>query len=281
MTSLASSKVGRGLYSSYNIPGRKAHLLEDKQIPSVGVFDEVFLALGWHLEEIQVTWAHLEKKWTRLRTCTKIHQEVLFSERRDGVASIKQNRRDLSGDGVWILAMASQHSAKFDRFPVVRTRPAIRGWTSTLMRQRQKLELEEHVLGLFELYNEWTDVELQGNEGFIVVGSMVNSEKESFLQECLMKASENYRGDGKFFELHQKYAEVFKNPVEIGYFESSSDDGNDGDGIDDDGGNDGDGIDDDGGNDGGNGDADDDGENSDDVGHVFSKEFDKPPSDSS
>ncbi|GJV51059.1 hypothetical protein Tco_1446800, partial [Tanacetum coccineum] len=87
----------------------KAHLLEDKQIPSVGVFDE-FLALGWHLEEIHVTWAHLEKKRTRLRTCTKIHQEVLFSERGDGVAGIKRRRRDLSGDGVWILATASQHS---------------------------------------------------------------------------------------------------------------------------------------------------------------------------
>ncbi|GKA19921.1 hypothetical protein Tco_0699836, partial [Tanacetum coccineum] len=88
--------------------GRKGHLLEDKQIPSVRVFDEVFLALGWHLEEIHVTWAHLEKKRTRLRTCTKIHQEVLFSERGDGVASIKRRRRDLSGDGVWILATASQ-----------------------------------------------------------------------------------------------------------------------------------------------------------------------------
>ncbi|GJW69158.1 reverse transcriptase domain-containing protein [Tanacetum coccineum] len=30
-----------------------------------------FLALGWHLEEIHVTWAHLEKKRTRLRTYTK------------------------------------------------------------------------------------------------------------------------------------------------------------------------------------------------------------------
>ncbi|GJV75514.1 hypothetical protein Tco_1507098 [Tanacetum coccineum] len=55
--------------------GRKAHLLEDKQIPSVGVFDEVFLALGWHLEEIHVTWAHLEKKRTRLRTYTKSLEE--------------------------------------------------------------------------------------------------------------------------------------------------------------------------------------------------------------
>ncbi|GJW08750.1 hypothetical protein Tco_1571173 [Tanacetum coccineum] len=30
-----------------------------------------FLALGWHLEEICMTWAHLEKKRTRLRTYTK------------------------------------------------------------------------------------------------------------------------------------------------------------------------------------------------------------------
>ncbi|GJZ50019.1 hypothetical protein Tco_0604209 [Tanacetum coccineum] len=33
-------------------------------------------ALGWHLEEIYGTWAHLEKKRTRLRTYTKIHQEL-------------------------------------------------------------------------------------------------------------------------------------------------------------------------------------------------------------
>ncbi|GJZ06218.1 hypothetical protein Tco_0540011 [Tanacetum coccineum] len=56
--------------------GRKAHLLEDKQILSVGVFDEVsfytlFQALGWLLEEIYVTWAHLEKKRTRLRLYSK------------------------------------------------------------------------------------------------------------------------------------------------------------------------------------------------------------------
>ncbi|GJU94879.1 hypothetical protein Tco_1319635 [Tanacetum coccineum] len=174
------------------------------------------------------------------------------------------------------------YSAKFDRFPVVRTRPAIRGWTLTLMRQRQKLELEELVLGLFELHNEWTDVDMYLIKEVEEKLSIVCAERV-FLRECLMKASENYRGDGKFFELHQKYAGVFKNLIEIGYFKSSSDDGNNGDGIDDDdddGGNDGVGIDDDD-DDGGNCDADDDGENGDDVGHVFSKEFDKPPSDSS
>ncbi|GJW20107.1 NUDIX hydrolase 6-like protein [Tanacetum coccineum] len=36
-----------------------------------------FLALRWHLEEIHVTWTHLEKKQTRLLTYTKYHEELL------------------------------------------------------------------------------------------------------------------------------------------------------------------------------------------------------------
>ncbi|GJS61759.1 hypothetical protein Tco_0656543 [Tanacetum coccineum] len=34
-----------------------------------------FLALGWHLEEIHMSWAHLEKKWTRPRLYTKYLEE--------------------------------------------------------------------------------------------------------------------------------------------------------------------------------------------------------------
>ncbi|GKE10077.1 hypothetical protein Tco_1413628 [Tanacetum coccineum] len=79
--------------------GRKAYLLEDKQIPSVGVFDEVFLALGWHSEEIHVTWANLEKKRTRLQTYTKSLEELCI-ERGDDVTCIKRRRRDLSSDDV-------------------------------------------------------------------------------------------------------------------------------------------------------------------------------------
>ncbi|GJW04311.1 CAAX amino terminal protease [Tanacetum coccineum] len=72
------------------------------------VLEWVIRSLGWHLEEIHVTWAHLEKKLTRLQTCTKIHQEVLFLEHGDGVTGIKRRRHDLSGDDVWILVTASQ-----------------------------------------------------------------------------------------------------------------------------------------------------------------------------
>ncbi|GJX22426.1 hypothetical protein Tco_0226871 [Tanacetum coccineum] len=60
--------------------GRKAHLLEDKQIPSVGVFDEVFS-----------TWMAFGGN----------------TQRGDGVAGIKRRRRDLSSDGVRKLTTAS------------------------------------------------------------------------------------------------------------------------------------------------------------------------------
>ncbi|GKA48331.1 hypothetical protein Tco_0741289, partial [Tanacetum coccineum] len=61
--------------------------------------DEVFstwIEFGGNTRDL----AHLEKKRTRLQTCTKIHQEVLFSELGDGVASIKRRHCDLSGDDV-------------------------------------------------------------------------------------------------------------------------------------------------------------------------------------
>ncbi|GKB08520.1 hypothetical protein Tco_0836832 [Tanacetum coccineum] len=44
---------------------------------------------------------------------TDLHQileEIFLTERGDGVAGIKRRHRDLSGDGVWILAKASQRS---------------------------------------------------------------------------------------------------------------------------------------------------------------------------
>ncbi|GJU95558.1 hypothetical protein Tco_1320314 [Tanacetum coccineum] len=81
------------------------------------------LALGWNLEEIHVTWAHLEKKQTRLQTCTKIHQEVLFSKRGDDVIGIKLRRRNLSGDGVWILVTTSQRD---------HSRPSHEGYRNTI-----------------------------------------------------------------------------------------------------------------------------------------------------
>ncbi|GJX55102.1 copia protein [Tanacetum coccineum] len=56
--------------SSYKFFG---HVLEE--FPK-NIADEVFLALGWLLEEIHMTWAHLEKKRTRLWTYTKSFEDL-------------------------------------------------------------------------------------------------------------------------------------------------------------------------------------------------------------
>ncbi|GJU64835.1 retrovirus-related pol polyprotein from transposon TNT 1-94 [Tanacetum coccineum] len=60
---------------------RKAHLLEDKKIPSVGVFDEVlfytlFQAFGRHLEEIHVTWTQFGKKRDKIATLHEDDQDM-------------------------------------------------------------------------------------------------------------------------------------------------------------------------------------------------------------
>nr|GEV77394.1 retrovirus-related Pol polyprotein from transposon TNT 1-94 [Tanacetum cinerariifolium] len=63
-----------------------------------------FLALGWHLEEILMTWDHLEKKRTKLRLYTKNHEELFIQNL--SVTTIKRRRYDIHGDGIRDSAMA-------------------------------------------------------------------------------------------------------------------------------------------------------------------------------
>ncbi|GKD89611.1 hypothetical protein Tco_1365118, partial [Tanacetum coccineum] len=83
---------------------RKAYLLEEKQIPSVGVFDEVsfytlFQAFQKHLKEKHVTWARFEKKLdknTTLQDCD-FHSDA-FTKSAQKVGIINQSC-DFSGRG--------------------------------------------------------------------------------------------------------------------------------------------------------------------------------------
>ncbi|GJT24517.1 hypothetical protein Tco_0894454 [Tanacetum coccineum] len=87
---------------------RKAYLLEDKQIPSVGVFDEVFstwMAFGGNTRDL----GSFGEETDKITNLHKIHEEVLFTERGDVVAGIKQQRHDLSSDGVRDITKASGH----------------------------------------------------------------------------------------------------------------------------------------------------------------------------
>ncbi|GJZ23985.1 hypothetical protein Tco_0561444 [Tanacetum coccineum] len=107
---LTPSGGGLILYQAYGnlyaVTGRKTHLLEDKQIPSVGVFDEVFstwMAFGGNTRDL----GSFGEETDKITDLHQIHEEVLFTERGDGVAGIKRRRRDLSSDGVRDLVTAS------------------------------------------------------------------------------------------------------------------------------------------------------------------------------
>ncbi|GKC97900.1 hypothetical protein Tco_1168175 [Tanacetum coccineum] len=108
---LAPSGGGLILYQAYGnlyaMTGRKAHLLEDKQIPSVGVFDEVFstwMTFGGNTRDL----GSFGEETDEITDLHQILEEILLTERGDGVAGIKRRRRDLSSDGVRNLATASK-----------------------------------------------------------------------------------------------------------------------------------------------------------------------------
>ncbi|GKB42522.1 hypothetical protein Tco_0887464, partial [Tanacetum coccineum] len=68
--------------------GRKTHLLEDKKIPSVRVFDEVFstwMAFGGNAHDL----GSFGEETDMITDLHQIHEEVLFIESGDGVACIK------------------------------------------------------------------------------------------------------------------------------------------------------------------------------------------------
>ncbi|GJZ54870.1 hypothetical protein Tco_0610063, partial [Tanacetum coccineum] len=60
--------------------------------------------------KIHVTWAHLEKKQTRLRLYTKSFEETVHIECGDGVAITKRRRQDFQSDSAIDLATASGRS---------------------------------------------------------------------------------------------------------------------------------------------------------------------------
>nr|GEZ37546.1 hypothetical protein [Tanacetum cinerariifolium] len=95
-----------------------------------------------------------------------------------------------------------------------------------------ELELKNHVVGLLDLHDEWNEAEVQEPEGFIGFS-------ETFEKEASLKC----HGNRKFVTLHEKYVNLFKDPI------SFEDDGN-GDNVcdDDENGDDDENRDDDGGN---------------------------------
>ncbi|GJR15798.1 hypothetical protein Tco_0798450 [Tanacetum coccineum] len=87
----------------------KTHLLEDKQILSVGVFDEVFstwMAFGGNTCDLD----SFREETDEITDLHQILEEVLLTVHGDSVVGIKRRRHDPSSDGVRDLVTASRRS---------------------------------------------------------------------------------------------------------------------------------------------------------------------------
>ncbi|GJR59480.1 hypothetical protein Tco_1501642 [Tanacetum coccineum] len=97
---LAPNGGGLILYQAYGnlyaMTGGKAHLFEDKQIPSVGVFDEVYLAIGGNTRDLGSFGEETNK-------ITNQHQDssrFKVSAPGDGITTYTRRRPTSSSDGV-------------------------------------------------------------------------------------------------------------------------------------------------------------------------------------
>nr|GEY76246.1 hypothetical protein [Tanacetum cinerariifolium] len=102
---LAPSVEGLILYQVYGnlyaMTGRKANLLEEKKIPSVGVFS-TWMAFGENTRDLD----SFKEETDEITDLPQILEEVLLTKRGDGVAGIKRRGRDPSSDGVRDLVTA-------------------------------------------------------------------------------------------------------------------------------------------------------------------------------
>ncbi|GJU69218.1 hypothetical protein Tco_1255477 [Tanacetum coccineum] len=116
---LAPNGGGLILYQAYGnlyaMTGRKAHLLEDKQIPSVGVFDEVlstWMAFGGNTHDL----GSFGEETDEITDLDQNFEEVLLTEHGDGVAGIKRRRCDPSSDDIRdLLRMTKVIKGEFEK----------------------------------------------------------------------------------------------------------------------------------------------------------------------
>ncbi|GJT15938.1 hypothetical protein Tco_0874644 [Tanacetum coccineum] len=140
----------------------KAHLLEDKQIPSVGVFDEVF-RIWKTFGRITRDLDHLEKKRTRLRTYTNITQDnILISLIMEYLVNISKRRAfwSLNEDILKINNSDYQYAVSIKKdmaYPCLHLPKTLKETSSIRRIQRRPISrIEDIVCEDSERYQAWS-----------------------------------------------------------------------------------------------------------------------------
>ncbi|GJY05641.1 peptidase C48, SUMO/sentrin/Ubl1 [Tanacetum coccineum] len=122
-------------------------------------------------------------------------------------------------------------STKFDRFPIIRSRPAIKNWSTKNMSTRQDLEIEDEAFGKLEFYGEWSENETVEAEGFCEYASVLPhtdkkiicemieeklssiSKEKTKVETLLRDANKEFLNDDNVKQLFEQYKGFFKETV--------------------------------------------------------------------
>ncbi|GKE41962.1 hypothetical protein Tco_1469246, partial [Tanacetum coccineum] len=104
-------------------------------------------------------------------------------------------------------------STKFDRVPIIRSRPAIKNWSTKNMRTRQDLEIEGEAFGKLEFYGESTSPYSH------IICEMIEEKLSSISKEkaevetLLRDANKEFPNDDNVKQLFEQYKGFFKETV--------------------------------------------------------------------
>nr|GEX19875.1 peptidase C48, SUMO/sentrin/Ubl1 [Tanacetum cinerariifolium] len=122
-------------------------------------------------------------------------------------------------------------STKFDRFPIIRSRPAIKNWSTKNMSTRQYLEIEDEAFGKLDIYEEWSENETVEAEGFCgnalvlphtnkkIICEMIEeklskiSKEKAEVEPLLRDANKEFPSDDNVKQLFEQYKGFFKETV--------------------------------------------------------------------
>nr|GEY61652.1 peptidase C48, SUMO/sentrin/Ubl1 [Tanacetum cinerariifolium] len=135
-------------------------------------------------------------------------------------------------DGLlYFLILLYLDSTKFDRFPIIRSRLAIKNWSTKTMSTRQDLEIEDEAFGKLEFYGEWNENEIVEAEGFCeyalvlphtnkkIICEMIEEKLSSISKETakvetlLRDTNKEFLNDDNVKQLFEQYKGVFKEIV--------------------------------------------------------------------
>nr|GEZ17518.1 hypothetical protein [Tanacetum cinerariifolium] len=104
---------------------------------------------------------------------------------------------------------------KFDCFPIIHSRPAIKNWTTKNMSTRQYLVIEDEAFGKLDIYGEWSENETVEAEGFCENSSVLphTDKKKAKVETLLRDANKEFLNDDNVKKLFEQYKGFFKETV--------------------------------------------------------------------